>query len=167
MIEPTSTSSPVALQEASAETDAPRYYVDTTWFAENRLSFEEVARARLCDLDRERVGEERQERVPVFDETTGRMRVEARTSTLGSDPLRTIRDHCGRQKNYVTRDMPTLEVVFRVLLANDNQPMTLAEVRDHLAEWCPGGGCQWLLLPIESLDRLVKNDVHYGLRQAS
>ena len=44
-------------------------------------------------------------------------------------------------------------------------PMTLEQVREQLAEWCPGGGCQWLLLPQEMVERLVQNDSHYGLRQ--
>jgi hypothetical protein len=61
--------------------------------------------------------------------------------------------------------MPTLEAIFRIFLANANQPMTLEQVREQLAEWCPGGGCQWLLLPHDMLERLVLNDRHYGLRQ--
>ena len=61
--------------------------------------------------------------------------------------------------------MPTLEAIFRIFLANGNQPMTLEQVREQLAEWCPGGGCQWLLLPQEMVERLVQNDSHYGLRQ--
>ena len=73
-------------------------------------------------------------------------------------------DTC-RAKNYVHRDMPTLEAIFRIFLANGNQAMTLEQVREQLAEWCPGGGCQWLLLPIETVERLVQNDTYYGLRQ--
>jgi hypothetical protein len=45
--------------------------------------------------------------------------------------------------------------------------MTLEQVREQLAEWCPGGGCQWLLLPQEMVERLVQNDRHYGLRQTT
>ena len=54
--------------------------------------------------------------------------------------------------------MPTLEAIFRIFLANGNTPMTLEQVREQLAEWCPGGGCQWLLLPQELVERLVQND---------
>ena len=141
------------------------YHVDPSWFDENNLSFDDVARARMCDSCRAKVGQEVDERVPVFEKTTGRMRFEVQRSTYGSDPLKCIRDHCGRAKNYIHRDMPTLEAIFRIFLANGNQPMTLEQVREQLAEWCPGGGCQWLLLPQEMVERLVQNDSHYGLRQ--
>ena len=43
----------------------------------------------------------------------------------------------------------------------------LPHVREQLAEWCPGGGCQWLLLPLETVERLVQNDSYYGLRQTA
>ena len=146
--------------------EEPRYYhADPSWFEENNLSFEDVVRARMCDTCRARVGQEVEERAPIFDKSTGRMRFEVQKSTYGSDPLKCIREHCGRAKNYIHRDMPTLEAIFRIFLANGNQPMTLEHVREQLAEWCPGGGCQWLLLPPEMVERLVQNDSHYGLRQ--
>jgi hypothetical protein len=119
----------------------------------------------MCDACRAKVGTEVEERAPVFDKDSGRMKFEVRRGTYGSDPLRVIREHCGRAKNYIHRDMPTLEAIFRIYLANGNQPMPLEHVREQLAEWCPGGGCQWLLLPIETVERLVQNDTYYGLRQ--
>jgi hypothetical protein len=150
----------------NGSSESGRYYhADPSWFEENNLSFEDVVRARMCDACRARIGQEVEERVPVFDKATGRMRFEERTSTYGSDPLKCIREHCGRAKNYIHRDMPTLEAIFRIFLANGNAPMTLEQVREQLAEWCPGGGCQWLLLPSDMVERLVQHDTHYGLRQ--
>lgn len=158
-----------SLSDPSSASDVPadaRYYhVDPSWFEENNLSFEDVVRARMCDTCRAKIGQEVEERAPVFDKGSGRMRFEVKQTTYGSDPLKVIREHCGRAKNYVHRDMPTLEAIFRIFLANSNQAMTLEETREQLAEWCPGGGCQWLLLPHELLERLVQNDRHYGLRQ--
>ena len=145
--------------------EAPFYHIDPSWFDENNLSFEDVVRARMCDACRVKIGQEVEERAPVFDKGTGRMKFEVRQTTYGSDPLKVIREHCGRAKNYIHRDMPTLEAIFRVYLANGNQPMPLEHVREQLAEWCPGGGCQWLLLPLDTVERLVQNDSYYGLRQ--
>jgi hypothetical protein len=148
--------------------DAARYYhVDPSWFVENNLSFEDVVRARMCDSCSGKVGQEVEERVPVFDKASGKMRFDVHQTTYGSDPLKVIREHCSRAKNYIHRDMPTLEAIFRIYLANNNAPMTLEQVREHLAEWCPGGGCQWLLLPHDMVERLVQNDRHYGLRQTT
>ena len=141
------------------------YHADPSWFDENNLSFDEVVRSRMCDSCRSRMGQDDEERVPVFDQATGRMRFDVHQTTYGSDPLKCIREHCGRTKNYIHRDMPTLEAIFRIFLANANVPMTLDQVREQLAEWCPGGGCQWLLLPADMVERLVQHDAHYGLRQ--
>ena len=84
------------------------------------LSFDDVVRGRMCDTCRAKIGQEVEERAPVFDKATGRMRFEVRHTTYGSDPLKCIREHCGRAKNYVHRDMPTLEAIFRIFLANGN-----------------------------------------------
>ncbi len=150
--------------EGADDEPAPYYYIDLSWFEENGLSFEDVVRARMCDSCQAKVGTDVEERAQVFDKSSGRPKFEVQRTTYGSDPMKTIREHCSHAKNYVHRDMTTLEAIFRIFLANDNRPMRLDEVRDQLAEWCPGGGCQWLLLPIELVDRLVQNDRYYGLR---
>ncbi len=166
MIETSRAAGQVAEGAEGAAGEAPYYQIDRSWFEENNLSFDDVVRARMCDACRARAGAEVEERAPVFDKASGRMKYELRQTTYGSDPLKVIHEHCGRARNYINRDMPTLEAIFRIYLANGNQPLRLAHVRDQLAEWCPGGGCQWLLLPLDVLDRLVQNDAHYGLRRA-
>lgn len=144
---------------------APRFHIERAWYDEHHLSFEDVVRARVCESCRAKFGQEVEERVPKFDKGTGKMQFEMRKVAYGSDPVKVIREHCGRAKGYIAHDMPTLEAVFRVVLLNGNQPMSLQQVREQLAEWCPGGGCQWLLMPMEMLERLVRNDRYYGLRE--
>jgi hypothetical protein len=61
--------------------------------------------------------------------------------------------------------MTVLETVFRILLANANQPMPLEHIRDQLREWCPTGRCQWLLVPMDTLRRVVERDQRYGLQR--
>lgn len=153
---------------AKSEASAPptHYRIDPDWFERSGLSFKDVVQSRMCEPCRSRIGEDREERVPVFDKATGKMQMETRRTTYGSDPVAAIKEHCGRTKNYITHDLPTLEAIFRAFLANGNQPMTMEQVRDQLTEWCPGGGCQWLLLPLEMVERLVKNDRYYGLAPA-
>lgn len=151
--------------EEPAEEPAPRYAIDKSWYEAHGLSFEDVVRARMTEATRAQLGSEVTERVPVFDRESGRMQMEERTTVFGSDPIRVIREHDSRSKGFIQRDMSTLEAVFRVLLANGNQPLTVEQIREHLAEWCPGGGCQWLLLPADSLQRLLDRDTHYGFRR--
>jgi hypothetical protein len=151
-------------EEAQVETEAPRYFIDTTWYDENGLSFDLIVQARMCEACRDRIGEQIEERQPVFNRKSGRMSFELHTTTYGANPIKVIRECCAKRKNFITQDMPTLEAVFRVFLANGNQPMPLAHVREQLQEWCPGGGCQWLLLNDDQMERVLARDTYYGLR---
>jgi hypothetical protein len=92
------------------------------------------------------------------------MSFDVRQVPYGSNPVRVIRECCSRKKNYIQPDMSTLEAIFRIYLGNGNQPMPLEHVRDQLQEWCPGGGCQWLLLTDEQMERVISRDTYYGLR---
>ena len=140
-----------------------QYAINPDWFEQRNFVFDEVAQARMCESCVQRADEEVEERYTVFDQKSGRASFDIRRARYGADPMRVIRDDCSKKRNYITPDMPTLEVVFRVLLANGNAPMRVAEVREQLAEWCPGGGCQWLLLPAEQLERVIRNDRFYGI----
>lgn len=158
----------VELDERLSTQQAARYFIDSTWFDENGLSFSEILRERMCESCQAKLGTEVEERQPVFDKKTGRMSFEVRKVPYGATAqarMKILRDCCSRKRNFIQPEMPTLEAIFRVYLANANQPMTLEDVREQLAEWCPGGGCQWLVLPTETLERLLQNDRYYGLRQ--
>ncbi len=154
----------MVLEEITQEESSVQYLVDTTWFEENGFSFEDIVQSRMCDACQGRLDEEVEERYTVLDKKTGRASFEIRRGKYGSEPIRVIRDCCSKKRHYITPDMPTLEAVFRVFLANGNAPLTLGLVREQLAEWCPGGGCQWLLLPLEQLERLIQHDSYYGIR---
>jgi hypothetical protein len=153
----------MTMQEVEAAS-APRYFVDTTWFDENALSFVDIVQSRMCETCRARLGEEAEERQSVLDRQAGRVSYEVRQVAYGSNPLKVIRECCSRKKNYIQQDLSTLEAVFRIFLANGNQPMPLEHVREQLQEWCPGGGCQWILLSDEQLERVLSRDTYYGIR---
>ena len=157
----------MVMEEVTPEESSTEYAVDVTWFEENRYSFDDVVQSRMCESCQGRLDEEIEERFTVLDKKSGRASFEIRRTRYGSNPIRVIHDCCSKKRHYITPDMPTLEAVFRVFLANSNQPLTLGQVREQLAEWCPGGGCQWLLLPVEQLERLVQHDRYYGIRAAA
>lgn len=144
--------------------DTTRYSIDLSWFDENDMSFAEMVRARMCGSCQSRMGQEVEERQPVFDRKTGRMTFEVKTTVYGSNPVKVIRECCSRQKHFIAPELPTLEAIFRILLANGNQPMPISHIREQLSEWCPGGGCQWLLLSDEQMERVIARDPTYGLR---
>lgn len=145
--------------------EAKRYFIDRTWFDENDLVFEEVVQARLCAECQSKLGTEELVRKPVYDKKTGRMTFELRPERFAANPVQKIKEHCSKARDFITPEMPTLEAVFRVLLASGNQPMPLDHVRELLVEWCPSGGCQWLLLPLEVLERVIEHDNYYGIRR--
>lgn len=145
--------------------ESPKYFIDTSWFDENGLSFQDMAQDRMCEVCRAQVGTEVEDRVTNIDPETKKVSFEFTKVPFGSAPLTVIGECCAKKRDFISPEMPTLEAIFRVFLSNGNQPMPLEHVREQLAEWCPGGGCQWLLVPIDQLERVVMNDSYYGLRQ--
>jgi hypothetical protein len=142
------------------------YHIDERWYQEHGISFPDVVISRMCDECRRRAeaGEEIEERQTVYDPKTRRATIETRRVPFAARPVRRIRECCSAKKGYISPDMPVLEAVFRIYLANGNQPMPLTSVRDQLVDWCPDGQCRWLLLPLEQLERIVRHDQYYGLR---
>lgn len=153
---------PTALEPEVAEY---RYFIDTDWYDRNNLSFNDIVQLRMCPQCQRRLGEQVEERYPVADRRTGRVTWEVRRIKYGERPISVIRDCCAKKAGFIEPEMPVLEAVFRILLANANQPMPLEHVRDQLREWCPTGRCQWLLVPMDALRRVVENDRSYGLRR--
>lgn len=144
--------------------DEERFFIDEIWYDQNELMFAELVQSRMCPQCLARLGEETEERYPVADRRTGRVTYDVRQVRYGSRPIAVIRDCCSRKTGFITPEMPALESVFRILLANANQPMTLETMRDQLREWCPTGRCQWLLMPPDVLRQVVVGDRNYGLR---
>jgi hypothetical protein len=75
-----------------------------------------------------------------------------------------IRSCCSKQRNYITPETPLLESIYRVFLANGNQPATLERVREQLGDWVsvrerPHGYAS------ELVERLIERDRRYGLRE--
>ncbi len=145
------------------------YYIDQDWYDANGLSYQDFVVARMCEACQARAasGETTEERYTDYDPKTRRAFQRTRQVPFASNPVKRIREDCSTKKGYITPDMPTLEAVYRIYLANGNQPMPLAHVREQLVDWCPDGQCRWLLLSDAQLDQIVANDQFYGLRAFS
>ena len=154
------------LAEVEEAPPATVYHIDERLFLDQGLSFSDIVLSRMCDECQRRaaLGEETEERQTVYDPKTRRTSFEVKRVPFAARPMRRIREDCSAKKGYIAPDMPTLEAVFRVYLANGNQPMTLSSVREQLVDWCPDGQCRWLLLPMAQLERIVTNDAFYGIR---
>ncbi len=152
----------VSLAEPEVE---ERYFIDSDWYDQHDLMFLDILQSRMCPQCQARLGEETEERYPTADRKTGRVTYEVRRVQYGARPIPIIRDCCSRKSGYITPDMPALEAVFRILLANANQPMPLEHIREQLREWCPTGRCQWLIMPQDVLRQIVRGDHAYGIKE--
>jgi len=122
----------------------PRWCIDLDWLEQNNRSFLVLARGCLCPKCRERLGE-------------GKGKISA------ADLISNIRDCCSQTPGFITDRLPVLESIFRLFLANGNQPLDLEEMVKQLSEW-RGDSRR---TPAEVLSRLLKNERYYGLRQVA
>lgn len=132
------------MEEISPDQIEPRWFIDLDWYQSNHRSFSTLAGRCLCANCRERLQVERGE-IPA------------------GEILTAIRDCCSQEPGFITGELPVLESIFRLFLANGNQPLELEELGQQLSEWRTG---TFYRTSVEVLSRLLKSDQHYGLRQA-
>ena len=116
------------------------WYIDLDWYQQNNRSFSAVTISRLCPKCRKRL--------------TGEV--------SAVDLITSIKDCCSKNPGFITGELPVLESVFRLFLANGNQPLSLDELGKQLSEWRGGGD---FCASGEILSRLLASDQYYGLRQ--
>ena len=126
----------------STDQASPRWYIDLDWHQQNNRSFLALV-GGLCPKCREQLG-------------AGEREVSA------DDILSTIKDCCSQAPGFITRRLPILESLFRLFLANNNQPLDLEVLGQQLNEWRGGDAYR---TSTEVLSRLLSNDQYYGLRQ--
>jgi hypothetical protein len=118
-----------------------RWFIDLDWLEQNNRSFLALAQGCLCPKCRERL-EEGKGGIPA------------------ADLISTIKNCCSKTPGFITDRSPILESVFRLFLANGNQPLDLEKLGKQLAER-RGGVSQ--RTSTEVLSRLLSHDQHYGL----
>ena len=79
-----------------------------------------------------------------------------------ADLLSAISDCCSKTPGFITPRLPILESIFRLFLANGNQPLDLEKLGRQLSEW-RGGDTH--CTSTEMLSRLLSADQYYGLKQ--
>jgi hypothetical protein len=155
---------PVENEAADIEREPARYFVDTQWYEAHGRSLRAMAQGRFCPSCQAKIGTTSSERVPIVDKKTNRVVYEVRDVPFGDQPMAVIRSCCSKQRNYITPETPLLESIYRVFLANGNQPATLERVREQLGDWVsvrerPHGYAS------ELVERLIERDRRYGLRE--
>lgn len=131
------------MEDTSTEQVKPHYFIDLDWYQQNSRSFPVLAQSCLCPKCQEQL-------------KAGHGEI------LTADLITAIKDCCSKAPGFITSELPILESIFRLLLANGNQPLDLEELGKQLSEWRAGDiHCT----PAEILSRLLSNEQYYGLRQ--
>jgi len=127
-------------EDTSTNQVSQRWFIDLDWHQQSNRSFFALAQGCLCPKCQERLKGE----------------------ISAADLLTTIKDCCSKTPDFITGSLPILESVFRLFLANGNQPLDLEELGRQLSEWRGGDTYR---TSAEILSRLLASDQHYGLRQ--
>jgi len=132
-------------EEISPDQVRQGWFIDLDWYQRNIRSFFTLAGNCLCPKCRQRLRVEERE-IPA------------------AELLAAVKDCCSKEPGFITAELPILESVFRLFLANGNQPIDLDELGKQLSE---RRGGETYRTSAEILSRLLKNDQYYGLRPFS
>lgn len=114
--------------------------IDLNWFPQHQRSFKTLAQDSLCRECRNEL-------------TSGGK------EHSDSMMLKQISKCCGNRPDFISTQQPLMESVFRVFLANGNQPLTLERLGQLLSERRGGSHTSEA-----TLLRLLQTDRYYGLR---
>ena len=115
-----------------------RWCIDLDWYQKNNCSLFLLAQSCLCPRCQKRLKRE----------------------TEATELIQAITSCCSKSADFITPSMPILASIFRLFLANGNQPLDLEELASKLSE---RRGNTYANSP-EALYRILKSDRHYGLR---
>lgn len=122
-----------------------RWFIDLEWYQQNNRSFSALAQGCLCAKCSKQLSAKGKK-------------------ISATDLLSTIKDCCSHNPEFITGQLPILENIVRLFLANGNQPLDLEELGKQLSERC---GRDTYRTSAEVLSRLLRNDQYYGLRPVS
>jgi len=123
--------------DAGTDQPGPAWFIDLDWCEQNNRSFSTLAQNYLCP------------------ECSKRLKGEISAADL----LSAIKDCCSKKSGFITDELPVLESIFRLFLANGNQPLDLEELGKQLSEWRGGDAYR---TSAEILSRLFQSDQYYG-----
>lgn len=127
-------------EESNFEQAEQRWFIDLSWHHKNNRSFSILARDSLCAKCRKRLKSE---------------------EMAAKDLITNIKDCCSGTPEFITERVPLLQSVFRLFLANGNQPLTLEEISQQLSKLRGGNDSR---TSVEVLSRLLTSDRYHGLR---
>ncbi len=128
-------------KEIITDQPEPCWFINLDGYQQNNRSFWALAQSCLCPKCREQL-------------KAGEI--------SAAELVSTIKDCCSKTPDFITGRSPILESIFRLFLANGNQPLDLEGLGKQLREWRGGDTYR---TSAEILSCLLSTDQYYGLRQ--
>jgi hypothetical protein len=102
--------------------DTP-FHIDYDWWERRGLDMSVELRSHLCREHKEAFGRafDADEKIDWIDERTGEVQ---RVNGL----QHVLHVHCSKQPDYINDDLPLVDAVFRVFLAQGNKPLSAREL---------------------------------------
>ncbi len=136
-----------AKQTEKVEETGPRYFVDIKALEDNSRSFSSLLSDCACD-----------EHIKVFKQDSSAAPKKGATK---QSPMAIVESCCSTKHGYMSPTTPTLEAIFKVLVAHQNVPMSAEDVSSELITYGVGSSGQRDISP-RVLTRLMDNDDFYG-----
>ena len=128
--------------EQDDQQQAPKYYIDESWFERVGRSLQHLIESRVTEPG------------DIQDKSAKRRRKKAAVSMADLAQI----------EGFVNPELPLLEAIFRLLLVHENKPMDVEQLSQELAERGIGIRDARPVDP-ETLIRVLSNDDYYGLAQ--
>ncbi len=122
-----------------------RWTIDLNWLKANGRSFSILARDALCAKCRKKLKADTTEVKPA-------------------DLLKAVQSCCSKSDNFISPGLPFQESIFRVFLANGNNPLTLEELGAQLTQ---RRGADIHRTSATFLSRMIQSDNYYGIKAKS
>ncbi|MDK2980127.1 MAG: hypothetical protein PWQ55_474 [Chloroflexota bacterium] len=111
-----------SLMRPTADT---RFHIDFEWWQENDSNWRIFLHGYLCEKHQE-MFQDQNDDVIIIDT------VDPETAEIRQEDglLYELMNHCARQPEFINDNMPLVAKVFRIFLANGNQPLSAAELSE-------------------------------------
>jgi len=104
-----------------------KYHIDYAYWERSDRDLDVYMRSHLCDEHQESYADVAPDaKVDSVDPETGEV-----TRVNGIENI--LRTHCSQQSDYLTPQTSLVNAIFRVFLANGNQPLSAQELGDRLS----------------------------------
>ena len=159
------TSDETTVDEDSGLDLLTKYYVDPSVYDRTGRSFAFAVRSKMCAESRAKIGEMVETRVPVKDGKSKRVKFNTQEMRYGDDPIAVIQECCSLTASYRNTELPLKEILFRILLADGNEPKSIMELYQEAQDWV--GRSDGRLINPRVIHSILDEDAHYGFAVAA